>query len=31
MNEYFEEKHMLVDADKSAIKDFILEQTSIKA
>jgi hypothetical protein len=31
MNEFFEEKHILMDVDKSAIEDSILEKTLIKA
>jgi hypothetical protein len=31
VNEFFEEKHRLVDANKSTIEDSILEQTSITA
>jgi len=31
VNEFFEKEHIHVDVNKSAIKDSILEQTSIKA
>jgi hypothetical protein len=30
-NEFLEEGHILVDVNKSAIEDLVLEQTSIKA
>jgi hypothetical protein len=31
MNEFFEKKHIPMDANKSATKDPVLEQTSTKA
>jgi hypothetical protein len=30
-NDFFEEGHILLDANKTATKDHVLEQTSIKA
>jgi hypothetical protein len=30
-NDFFEEKHVPMDANKSTIEDHVLEQTSIKA